>query len=179
MVTFDEENFWQFIAEAKAQSGKDGERQVQILVDKLASMSLEDIAAYSAMFDHLQDIAYQRELWTAASLITGGGNDGFMDFRAWLIAQGQEVFYAVLRDPDILADMVEVNRYGFGNAELENMNYVDQYAYEKKTGDEDMPRLHNNARAKLKGDWLDDEACEKFPKIMKKFSPGSCQGTTT
>ena len=60
----------------------------------------DDIAcAYSGL-------AYQYGLWTAASVIERGGctDDGFIDFRGWLIAQGREVYMATLKDPDSLAD---------------------------------------------------------------------------
>src|SRR5579859_1441472 len=104
-ATLDEDRFWQLIEEAKAKSGGDGERQVQLLVDKLAEMSIANIFAFGEMMDHFKDLAYFRELWTAANDVCGGlGNDGFMDFRAWLIAQGKQVFFDVLRDPEILAD---------------------------------------------------------------------------
>ncbi|EKC76209.1 hypothetical protein LEA_04821 [human gut metagenome] len=35
----------------------------------------------------------------------GCSDDGFIDFRAWLIAQGKEVYMNALRDPDTLADI--------------------------------------------------------------------------
>jgi len=175
-TTLDEDRFWKLIEEAKAESGGDGERQVQLLVDRLAEMSIADIFVFGEMIDHFEDLAYFRELWTAANIISfgGTGNDGFTDFRAWLIAQGKQIFFDVLHDPDILADIVSVHddEYGvWGDVRLERMNYVSFYAYEKKTG-EDMPivPVRRPDRAELRGEWWDEETtCRNYPKLTKKF----------
>ena len=59
----------------------------------------------------------------------GCSDDGFIDFRAWLIAQGKEVYMNALRDPDTLADIEP-----YGDCCFECLSYVGDYAYEQLTG---------------------------------------------
>ncbi len=171
-AALEENTFWELMEEAKAESGDNVDHQVQLLVERLSAMPVADVFAYGEIFNHLQNLAYQRELWTAATILGSSGDDSFEDFRAWLIAQGRRTFYDVLHDPDKLADVVDPGPYG--HVELEQMNYVDFYAYEKKFGEE-MPLFSfMEPKSKLAGDWLDDALCEKFPKLMKKFRPDQC-----
>lgn len=51
-------------------------------------------------------ISHRNQLWAAGYLINDGcSDDGFEYFRAWLIAQGREVFERVVADPDALAGL--------------------------------------------------------------------------
>lgn len=59
----------------------------------------------------------------------GCSDNGFIDFRDWLIAQGLEVYMAALKDPDSLAD-VPTDR----DCYCETLCYVGSYAYEELTG---------------------------------------------
>ena len=78
------------------------------------------------------DLAYTWKLWGAAYMIGGGcSDDGFIDFRYGLIAKGQTVFEAAVRDPDSLVQLgtcIEIENEAFG--------YVAQTVYEDKTGDQ-------------------------------------------
>ena len=58
-------------------------------------------------FHRISDQGYGWPLWGAAYLLNGGcGDDGFDDFRGWLVTRGRAVFEAALADPDSLADVV-------------------------------------------------------------------------
>lgn len=52
------------------------------------------------------DLAYQYGLRTAASVMEryDCSDDGFIDFRAWLVDQGRNVYMTALKDPDSLAE---------------------------------------------------------------------------
>lgn len=174
-ATLDEADFWKLVEEAKAESNGDSDRQVELLVDKVAELSIADIFAFGDIFHAIRQTAHKRDLWSAAYLICGGcSDDGFMDFRAWLIAQGSKVFYAAFHDPDVLVDIVQTteDEYGIlGYAQLEQMNYVASYAYEKRTGDQ-MPvffGIYKHPDDELKGEW--DDSHEKTPKLKAKFLP--------
>ena len=166
-VTLDEDGFWNLIETAKADCEDDGKRQVKLLVDRVAQTSIADILAYSEIFSHLHGSAY----------IIGGGcsDDGFMDFRAWLVAQGKTIFYAVMHDPDILVD-VPIKEY---SARLESMNYVDNHAYEQKTNAGYIPCFRgSNPLIELPEhnwgsdvDWDNFTVCRLFPKLSLKYSP--------
>lgn len=77
------------------------------------------------------DLADRYGLWDAASIIKeyGCGDDGFLDFRGWLIAQGKDVYLAALKDPDSLAELDP-----YGDCCFECLAYVGDLAYEQLTG---------------------------------------------
>ncbi len=93
------------ISQAKEHPGGPSEWLMEQLMDlgPEQAKKFDDIAcAYTSL-------AYQYGLWTAASVMERGGctDDGFIDFRGWLISQGREVYMAALRDPDSLADAAD------------------------------------------------------------------------
>ena len=59
----------------------------------------------------------------------GCSDDGFIDFRAWLIAQGREVYLAALADPDSLTDVE-----AYGGCQFEELNYIGDGVLEDLTG---------------------------------------------
>jgi hypothetical protein len=166
--TFDEAGFWKLIEDTKAASDGDSDKQAKLLSDRLAEMSFADIFAFSDMFDKFQDIAYRNDLWAAAYIINGGcGDDGFGDFRAWLIAQGETIFRNALRNPEILADIVNLH----DRVCVEELSHIYWRAYEKKTG-EDMPIFYFHERPELTGeDWDEETVDQKYPKLAAKFWP--------
>ena len=95
------DTFWTLIDQAKGHSGGPGEWLIEQLVD----LGPEQAKRFDTMARVYMDLAYQYGLWTAANVMERGGctDDGFMDFRAWLVAQGKEVYLAALADPDSLA----------------------------------------------------------------------------
>ena len=80
--------------------------------------------AYSSLAD-------QYGLWTAASVMERGGctDDGFMDFRTWLVAQGKEVYMAALKDPDSLVDAPD-----YQDQRFDCLPHMGERAYEELTG---------------------------------------------
>lgn len=119
------------------------------LLDSLAKLDAPDIIRWKQIFDEYQDLAYKDKLWAAAAAMLGGcSDDGFIDFRAWLTAQGKDVFMAALADPDSLADVGAVQAFaqevrdseGFTplkgyqeSASFEKLIYTPSDAYEQKT----------------------------------------------
>jgi hypothetical protein len=182
-ATLDEAAFWKLIEDSRLESGGDIERQHEILVDKVASLSIADIFAYGRLFHDVRGIAYRRDLWDAASIICGGcSDDGFMDFRAWLIAQGKAVFYDALQDPEILVDHVQIRCDGietYGDAQFESMNYVDSDAYEQKMSEE-MPLFGGIYKSLgfTGGDWAGSMLEQQYPKLAAKFHGEPCNERT-
>ena len=58
-------------------------------------------------------------------------DDGFTDFRAWLISQGKEAYFAALKEPDTLADLDPGDGYWF-----ESFAYAGYYALKELTGED-------------------------------------------
>jgi hypothetical protein len=125
-VTLDE--FWEHIRKSKRR-GPDA--HAERLTSRLAKLPPEDIVDFDYWWNLMHGEAYHWNLWGAAYLINGGcSDDGFIDFRSWLILQGREVFQAAVSNPDTLAD-VEV-----GEEEAYCECYPASYAWFEATGTE-------------------------------------------
>lgn len=179
-TTITDRLFWQLIEDANARSGNDAEQQVQLLAATLAERSIADIYAFGMLTRKYMWFAYRDDLWAAAFVIQGRGcsDDGFTDFRSWLVGRGEKVYYDALQDPETLIDLVEVKcDYGWAYGEIAiGVEFVDSDAYEKKTG---QPMYHspgNPSIPKLIGAFWDEEAALRmFPKLAAKFGIGECE----
>jgi uncharacterized protein DUF4240 len=161
--------FWELIDKTRSASGGDHHKQAELLVGELAKLSEAEILDYQEILDDLKDEAYIAELWEVAEILDMGcGDDGFMDFRAWLIGQGKEVFDKALVNPESLVDFVEPGQATKSEALL----YVALEAYELSTGKDiqTMPR-RIKPRPTLKGKHSKDEdsMLKRFPKAKEKF----------
>lgn len=100
-MTLDE--FWEHIRKSKR---KDPDAHVDRLVKRLVKLPPEEIIDFDYWWNLLHAEAYNWDLWGAAYLLNGGcSDDGFIDFRSWLILQGRDVFQTALTNPDTLADV--------------------------------------------------------------------------
>jgi hypothetical protein len=84
---------------------------------------------------------YRYDLWAAAYLIGGGcSDDGFIDFRAGLIAQGCDWYQKAAASPDSLADHPAVADAGHPRCDnplfYEEVSYAASRAFERVSGDE-------------------------------------------
>ena len=131
ITEINKDSFWKLIQSAKETCGQDMDAMMDFLKDRLVSMGPEQAQNFHDILHAYEDLADKFGLWDAAGVMKGYGcsDDGFIDFRAWLIAQGKEVYLAALADPDSLA---EVEPYGDCSFEL--MSYVGEYAYKQLTG---------------------------------------------
>ncbi|TYR81399.1 DUF4240 domain-containing protein [Priestia megaterium] len=135
--------------------------------------------------------AFTSDVWGAAYLMMGGcSDDCFMDFRSWLIAQGEAVFSKVVKAPDYLADYISEENLGEeGMPQLEEMTEIgfDVYAM-KKTGEEDpdwddelygafleeLDQKGLECEEDIEVDWEDEEdLAPMFPKLYKRFGEES------
>lgn len=143
------DTFWALIDQAKEHRGGPNEW----LMEQLVGMGAEQAKKFDTMARVYMDLAFQYGLWTAASVIVRGGcsDDGFMDFRQWLVAQGRDVYMAALKDPDSLADAPPYHDWQFDSLPL-----MGDYAYEELTGrnafDDFDPGQYDALAAELKKD---------------------------
>lgn len=131
ITEINKESFWDLIHEAKNACGQDMDAMLANLKDRLVSMGPTQTQNFHDIIHAYEDLADKFGLWDAAGIMKeyGCSDDGFIDFRAWLIAQGREVYFAALADPDSLADVVP-----YGDCCFEQLSYVGDYAYEQLTG---------------------------------------------
>lgn len=125
------ETFWKIIDDAR-NSGIDpnDHAAMQNATEKeLLKYPSEEIAAWHRIQQFYHETAYRRGLWAACTATKSHDtDDGFIDFRFWLIAQGHEVYLRALHDPDSLADL----DFPAGTADFEAFGYVAQDAYAMK-----------------------------------------------
>ena len=131
MRKMDPDAFWDLIAGAKRECGQDMDASLQWLTERLTTLGPQQAQDFHDILHGYKHLAYKYGLWTAATMMCGDGcsDDGFMDFRAWLIAQGKEVYLAALADPDSLADVE-----AYGGCQFEEFTYVGDKALETMTG---------------------------------------------
>lgn len=122
------EQFWQIVAESRQDfdpGHRDGnmEKQAKRLAQLLNALTARDVIEFDRIFTGLFHRAYRWDLWRAAYLIESGcSDDGFMDFRYWLISMGCDVFEAALADPDSLASVAAAP--GIEDCAIEEFGYV-------------------------------------------------------
>lgn len=147
------DTFWTLIDQAKAQWGHEPSEPNEWLMDQLVAMGSEQAKRFDTIARVYMDLAYQYGLWTAASVMErhGCSDDGFIDFRAWLVGQGRDVYMAALKDPDSLADAPP-----YYDCQFDSLPLMGDYAYEKLTGRDAYrdfdPSEYHTLKAELKKD---------------------------
>ena len=161
-----ESQFWAIIADSRDEDRAGTEQQSEWLSAHLESLEPAEILEFERNYLTFFAKAYSWHLRDAASLLFGGcGDDSFMDFRAGLIAQGQEIYTAVFDEPDDLLTLLK-------DAEEEiligaSIQYVAQKIYESKTGS-DMP-LMLELPDEMTGENLEEsELEERYPKLWER-----------
>ena len=134
--------------------------------DQLLAVTPNEVEAFYKLFCQRMIDAQTWDMWGAAYLINGGcSDDGFVYFRAWLIAQGRNAFEAALAHPDSLAGIVEPDR---DDHEFEMLYALPQEVYEELSGNE-MPDIDLNWPSEPAGkrwDFDDDaEVARRIPKL--------------
>ena len=170
------DTFWELIAQAKEHLGGPSEW----LMERLMDLGPEQAKKFDDIASAYTSLAYQYGLWTAASVMERGGctDDGFIDFRGWLIAQGREVYMAALADPDSLADAAD-----YQDQRFVCLPHMGNRAYEELTGREVYedfdPAGYNALKAELKQDivygegigypYTWSETAAYLPKLCAKY----------
>jgi hypothetical protein len=158
--------FWQLIDAARSKSVGDCEEMAEILQGLLEEFSPEEIVMFYKIFIELDRLAYNNELRAAAYIINGSGSeDGFTDFRAWLISRGEKVFSKAIENPETLVDIDIEPEFG---AECEQFAYTPLYAYEEKTG-QDMPLIDQEPVEIVGKDWKYEDLKTQYPNLWAKF----------
>jgi hypothetical protein len=117
----DDDTYWDLVERARTESGDDSPETVaETLVAVLATLGPSEVVGAEEAFARISRRAYGFPLWGAAYVLNGGlrgfehrrgvsPDDGFDDFRGWLVTRGRAVYEAALADPESLADVVTVD----------------------------------------------------------------------
>ena len=166
----EKEKFWKLIDASRQSAGEDPEEQIEALGEELAALEPDEIVEFDRIFSEYHARAYTWDLWGAAYIIGGGcSDDGFMDFRGWLISRGEKVYEAALADPETLSSVV---KEADGDCQVEGFEYIASQVWEEKTGKdaEDFPPHDIEWQEEPAGTpWKEEDLDAKFPKLCQKF----------
>lgn len=153
----------------------------EALKDRLRQCKWFEVLAFQVRFDEAAAAAHTIDLWGAAYLINGGcSDDGFRDFRNWLVARGRHTYEHALKHPDALADVLDgdpVDGFGLDTAALR--------VYEELTGMSDFYERLDRAERDAPPpppegtDWDFDDPAEqrrRFPKLFALYAPPADPG---
>jgi hypothetical protein len=171
----DKATFWKIIDASRKQGRGDLDAQLKLLRSRLEQLDPDEIVQFGRIFEEYHTKAYTWDLWGAAYLIGGGcSNDGFLDFRGWLISKGEKVFQRALEDPESLVLVVKDDEE---DCQFEGFQYAASQAWEQKTGNSlhDFPYYYGlEPRSEPAGErWGEDgdDLKRRLPKLWKKFGP--------
>lgn len=165
--------FWEMIEAMNKQKMLNNEKtRAQLLGESLQQLEEAEFIEFYRIFRLNLDRAYISELWAAEYIINCGcSDDCFLDFRAWLISEGQLIFEKALVNPETLIDVARDQ-----NTQDEEFSYVCEAAYYDKFG-RDIP-LIDSPPAVLKGvKWEEekDSLRKMLPLLFKTFWEKSCE----
>src|SRR5574341_810705 len=165
--------FWKMIEAARKTASGDIEKQTELLVEALSKQSDKDIIEFDRIMWDMKGKAYRGNLYDACDFIRCGCSDtDFMDFRAWLIAQGEEIFEKAIENPDSLVEIVDVEHRL--DVVYERFAYIGVYAYRRKNGEAaEIPRAPREQPQLIGGVHAEEELPQLFPALMEKL--GGCR----
>ena len=166
--------FWQLVDASREQAGGGLDEQVENLRSRIEQLEPDEIIQFGELFAEYWSTAYTWDLWAAAYIIGGGcSDDGFLDFRAWLISKGEKVFEEALIDPESLVEVVSDD--ASEDCQYEGFQYVARQAWENKTrngmGDFPVQELtHAPEPAGVRWSEQGDDLERRFPRLWRKFA---------
>ncbi|MFC7532103.1 DUF4240 domain-containing protein [Actinoplanes sp. GCM10030250] len=170
------DDFWAVIDRATVDRPASPAEVAERAVADLATRDPEEIVAWARHLDKVLAASGTEDLWAAAYLINGGcTEDGFDNFRGWLVAHGRTAVAGAVRSPDALAGMPAVKAAADSGAvfEAEEVLTIAGQAYEKATG-ESLPTPPDRPRTRPEvADLWDfddeDEMRRRLPRLASLF----------
>jgi Flp pilus assembly protein TadD len=157
--------FWDLIDQARVRGASCAECAGE-LEHILGNLSSADIEAFGRAQEDLMRTSYRWDLWGAAFVIRGGcSDDGFADFRGWLMLQGRDVWEAALQDSESLAD-VSID----GDVDCEDVLYVASKVYEQVAGHVLTPPPDGPPKQPIGTAWQETDLEALYPKLWKRFA---------
>jgi hypothetical protein len=177
----DRPEFWKIMDEARHKAAK-GTDIPDCLAGILKQKPVADLLEFEKQMVQFFVNAYDARLWVAAELAMDGcGDDSFMDFRHWLIAQGKLAYEKALENPDSLVELNWTNGDG-GNPLLFYLSSVPAKIYREKTGLSEMPvdysKCHHPQLQLANKEFMNYDAAKlsiAFPKLFAKQEERRCK----
>lgn len=125
------DTFWMLLSQAKDACGQDQQAFAYWLTERLLAMGSEQTMNFYRITQGYMELADKYGLWNAATLMQEDVcySDGFEDFRAWLIAQGKDIYLSALKNPDSLVDVPDCD-----DCRFMHFLYIGDTVHERLTG---------------------------------------------
>ena len=102
-----EAEFWTIVTATNSVSAP--EEAAAELRNKLSDICNQGLADFDKRFSQSMRKAFTWNLWGAAFVMAGcNSEDGFIEFRSWLISRGQSDFEKALASADSIADFEDI-----------------------------------------------------------------------
>ncbi len=134
-----EQMVWRILNHAAAKCRGDEELAVELVQSSLELLSKDDLALYAQTFERLRDRLIGGKLLGVLFLANGSMDDeDLLDFAAWVMMQGEEVYEAAVENPDSLASILHDGRDDYGEHSGDMLARLPYTLYQEMTG-EDLP----------------------------------------
>ena len=163
-----EERFWEIIENSN--QGKELEKE-------LSNLTEDEIMGYRYWWNRFHSKLYNQELWAVGWTVLGWcSDDGFIDFRSWLLTRGKLVYEKAIENADSLCDEFDKLEEG-EHPQWEDVAYIPSDVFKKKFG-KDLYRALKNVNCEkerlpvLIFEWNEDdkEAIRKIcPRTFDKW----------
>ena len=169
------DDFWAVIDRATADRPGSPDEVAKRAIAELVGRDPAEIVAWGRHLDKVMNASGKEDLWAAAYLINGGcSEDGFDNFRGWLIANGRDVVARAVREPDSLADLPAVRAAASTGAvfEAEEVLGIAEAAHREATGDELPPSETPRTRPDPAMLWdfdNEEEMQKRLPRLSALF----------
>lgn len=137
----------------------------QKLNECLSQLSIDELFGFRYWWKYFCNISYKQDLWAVAYTVMGGcSDDGFDYFRFWLIARGQEIFYAAMENADSLCDVFSElkNPEDKDYPSQEILDYAVINVFENLVGkdfylEEENYEMHNSPYQNIEFEWKEND----------------------
>jgi len=170
-----EEAYWVLVDSSSNETENQAEQE-QYLLSAIKQLTPDEIIGFYLRTSYLLNETYTSEMWCAGHIMnTRCSDDGFEDFRCWVISRGKAVYYKAKKNPDTL-----VNEYVEGCEEyaFELFGYVAMEAFEEATGEELLDIMEDSGTMEvafipIEFNWKPDDPESMIricPRLYDKFS---------
>ena len=156
--------FWEIIAKSRTQATSVAE-QIEILTTELEKFSAPQIKRFQRLLDEKLAELNDWDVWALAFLAQDGcADDAFLEFRAWMILQGQEIFRASIQNiRDVIASVPSgVQSEGGG------LLGVAAVAYEARAG-QPLPITKRKISRMQGNPWHEEELASRYPEVFAHY----------
>lgn len=163
------EQFWSLIESSRqavspTEADGNARRQADALRALLSKRTPAEIVEFNVHFQDRMNAAFQWDLWAVAYIVADGcSDDGFMDFRGWLISMGREVFEAAIVNANSLLQVIDAP--GVEDVFFEEFQYIAAQVHASVTGGKDLPPVRARPTAPSGNRWREDELAHRFPAL--------------